>query len=336
MMYHKESLCFDDILLVPGYSNISSRHAVDLTMSGYEFPIVASPMDTVCEEEMAVAIANEGGIGIIHRYMDRSERLFKLETACIRTHNKDGIGIALSSLECFDTQFIDDALEFGCMWFCIDTANGHGSAAIGAVKHLRANYPGINIMVGNVATAEGFAMLAEAGADAVRVGIGGGATCITRIVSGHGVPTLQSIIDCYEYKNNNNINTLIIADGGLRNTGDIVKAFAAGADLVMLGSMLAGTEEAPGEAVGGFKELRGMASKEAQEDWKGSYSVIEGVSAKIKYKGSVQKIFDQIKGGIGSGCSYSGVSKLSELAENSEYTLVSQASLSESKPHAIL
>jgi IMP dehydrogenase len=330
------ALCFDDILLLPQHSNISSRHAVDISSGSYDFPIVASPMDTVCEEDMAVAIANEGGIGIIHRYMDTAERLFKLETACIRTHNKRGIGIALSSLECFDTQFIDDALEFGCTWFCIDTANGHGAAAIGAVKHLRANYPNINIMVGNVATADGFARLAEAGADAVRVGIGGGATCITRIVSGHGMPTLQSIIDCYEYKQNHpTLGTLIVADGGLRNTGDIVKAFAAGADLVMLGSMLAGTEEAPGEAVDGFKELRGMASKEAQMEWKGSSSVVEGVSAKIKYKGPAREIFDQIRGGIGSGCSYSGVEHLSDLAEGAIYTTVSSLSIGESKPHAL-
>jgi IMP dehydrogenase len=335
-MYIKDSICFDDILLLPQYSAISSRHLVDLTMHGYKFPIVASPMDTVCEWEMVRQITNEGGIGIIHRYIDRSERLYQIGQAAIVSHNKEGIGVALSAIECFDTQFIDDAIELGCSWFCIDTANGHGEAAINAVRHLRAYYPGINIMVGNVATAEGFARLADAGADAVRVGIGGGATCITRIVSGHGMPTLQSVMDCYEYKNNNNIKTLIVADGGLRTSGDIVKAFAGGADLVMLGSMLAGTEEAPGALVDGFKELRGMASGEAQMDWKGQISVVEGVSAKIKYKGNVKNVFDQIKGGLGSGCSYSGVSKLSELAENSEYTIVSHASLSESKPHAIL
>jgi IMP dehydrogenase len=336
MILNKSSICFDDILLLPGYSNVDSRKNVDLTMHGYKFPIVASPMDTVCEWEMAKAIVDEGGIGIIHRYMDTSERIVQIQEVDIRSHNKDGLGVALSSLECFDTTFIDDAINVGCQWFCIDTANGHGEAAISAVKHLRAYYPGINIMVGNVATAEGFARLADSGADAVRVGIGGGATCITRIVSGHGMPTLQSIIDSYEYKINNNIKTLIVADGGLRTSGDIVKAFAAGADLVMLGSMLSGTEEAPGDLIDGFKELRGMASGEAQMDWKGQVSVVEGVSAKIKYRGNVKDIFNQIKGGLGSGCSYSGVSKLSELAKNSEYTIVSHASLSESKPHAIL
>ena len=336
MQFVKNSVCFDDILLIPQQSSVVSRKNIDMSMHGYEFPIVASPMDTVCEWKMALEIVNEGGIGIIHRYMDRSERLYQIENVAISSYNKDGIGVALSSLECFDTQFIDDAINVGCNWFCIDTANGHGDAAIGAVKHLKTYYPEIKVMVGNVATAEGFAMLAKAGADAVRVGIGGGATCITRIVSGHGLPTLQSVIDCYEYKKNNHISTFIVADGGLKTFGDIVKAFAGGADLVMLGSMLAGTDEAPGDLVDGFKQLRGMASGEAQMDWKGEISVVEGVSAKIKYKGPVKNIFNQIKGGIGSGCSYSGVSKLSELAENSEYTIVSHASLSESKPHAIL
>lgn len=336
MKLYKNSLCFDDILLVPQHSDVVSRKNVNLTMHGYEFPIVASPMDTVCEYDMAVAIADKGGIGIIHRYMSDTERLVSIHAAVTETKNKNGIGVALSSLECFDTDFINGAIELGCKWFCIDTANGHGNSAILAVKHLKTYYPEIKIMVGNVATAEGFARLSKAGADAVRVGIGGGATCITRIVSGHGIPTLQSIIDCYEYKMINNINTLIVADGGIRTSGDIVKAFAAGSDLVMLGSMLAGTKEAPGELTDGFKELRGMASEEAQMNWKNEVSVVEGISTKIKYKGSVKNIFEQIKNGVGSGCSYSGVSKLSQLAENSEYVTVSYASLSESKPHAIL
>lgn len=336
MKQYNKSLCFDDILLVPKYSEVVSRKDIDTTMYGYSFPIVASPMDTVCDWEMAAAIANEGGIGIIHRYMDTSDRLISIERAMEKTNNSDGIGVALSSLECFDTQFINDAIKLGCRWFCIDTANGHNIAAIRAVKHLSSYYPIIKIMVGNVSTPEGFRALSDAGADAVRVGIGGGSTCTTRIVSGHGMPTLQSIIDCYEYKNKNKSHAIIVADGGVRTSGDIVKAFAAGADMVMLGSMIAGTDEAPGAVTEGFKAFRGMASKDAQESWKGQSSVVEGVSTLIRYKGPVKNIFEEIKNGIGSGCSYSGVNYLSSLAEKSEYTLVSSASLSESKPHAIL
>lgn len=336
MKFYNQSLCFDDILLVPQQSEVVSRKDVDMTMYGYDFPIVASPMDTVCDWEMAAAIANEGGIGIIHRYMDTSERLISIERAAQATNNIDGIGVALSSLECFNTDFINDAIKLGCRWFCIDTANGHNNAAIRAVKHLASWYPILKIMVGNVSTPDGYAALSDAGADAVRVGIGGGSTCTTRIVSGHGMPTLQSIIDCYEYKNKNKSHAIIVADGGIRTSGDIVKAFAAGADMVMLGSMLAGTDEAPGAVTEGFKAFRGMASKDAQEDWKGQSSVVEGVSTVIRYKGPVNNIFKEIKNGIGSGCSYSGVKHLSSLAEKSEYTLVSSASLSESKPHAIL
>lgn len=336
MKFIKESLCFDDILLIPQTSHIKSRKDIDISMHGYAFPIVASPMDTVCDHVMAAAIANEGGIGIIHRYMSTTERLVSINAAMELTNNSKGVGVALSSIESFESQFIEDAIELGCTWFCIDTANGHNEAAIRAVKHLKAYYPDIKVIVGNISTAEGLRYLDEAGADAVRVGIGGGATCKTRVVTGHGIPTLQSIIDCYEYKIKNDSNVLIVADGGIKNSGDVVKSFAAGADLVMLGSMLAGTDEAPGEIVNGHKKFRGMASAEAQVDWRGNVSVDEGISTMIPCKGPVYNIFNEIKNGIGSGCSYSGVDTLSRLAESSEYTVVSASSISESKPHAIL
>ena len=336
MKYVKDALCFDDILLLPQHSEVVSRKNVDISMYGFDLPIVASPMDTVCEWEMASTISDEGGLGIIHRYMNTAERLIQLERAMAAAEYKNGIGVALSSFECFDTQFINDAIELGCFWFCIDTANGHNQAAVVAVKHLRSYYPDIKIMVGNVSHSGGMKELDDAGADAIRVGIGGGATCTTRIVSGHGMPTLQSIIDCYQYKQSWNSDCLIIADGGIRNSGDIVKAFAAGADMVMLGSMLAGTDEAPGAVIDGYKAFRGMASKDAQYDWKGEVSVVEGISTKIKAKGSVKNILEEIRNGIGSGCSYSGVSSLFQLAEQSEYIVVSPASINESKPHAIL
>lgn len=327
------SICFDDILLVPQYSNIPTRKDINISMHGFDLPIVSSPMDTVTEWKMANAIAKHGGLGIIHRYMDVANRLVELEKANSDISNTALVGIALSSLECFETKLIEDAIKLGCYWFCIDTANGHGEAAIAATKHLRKIYPEIHIMVGNISTKDGFAKLADAGADAIRVGIGGGATCKTRIVTGHGIPTLQSIIDCYDYKNNNGLDTLIVADGGIKNTGDVVKSFAAGADLVMLGSMLAGTDESPGDLIDGYKKFRGMASTEAQSDWRGKVSVDEGISTMIKHKGSVFKIIEEIKGGIASGCSYSGVNHLKELAESAMYVNVSTLSKQESIPH---
>lgn len=334
-LVNKDAICFDDILLVPQQSNVNSRHDVELSMNGYSFPIVSSPMDTVTEWEMAAHIANAGGIGMIHRYLSNNKRIWNAYTAINATENPENIGLAVSAAECIDLSFIQSIVDNNIKWICIDTANGHGQACVSAVRSVKAKFPDLKIMAGNVSTAHGYTVLAMAGADAVRVGIGGGATCTTRIVSGHGVPTLQSIIDTAYAKELNDLNTLIVADGGIKTTGDIVKSFAAGADMVMLGSMLAGTSESPGEVVDGQKIFRGMASASAQVDWRGSVSVEEGIATKIPFKGSVTTVIEKIRSGLGSGCSYSGVNKLSELAENSLYSIVSPLSVGESKPHAL-
>lgn len=337
MIKGKPSLCFDDILLIPQVSNIRSRKEVDLMMYGYKFPVVASPMDTVCDYQMAATIANHGGIGFIHRYMEKPDQLLQLQKALLMTkkENQSGIGIAISSIDVFDTEYIESAIDLGCEWFCIDTANGHNELAVKAVKMLKQYGEGIKVMAGNVATAEGYKYLSMAGADSVRVGIGGGSACTTRIVTGHGVPTLQSVIDCYDAKKELGLETLIVADGGLKTQGDIVKAFAAGADLIMLGSMLAGTDESPGDVIDGYKIFRGMASAEAQLDWRGEISVAEGISTKIPHKGTVLAIFNDIENGLRSGCSYTGVENLAELSENAIFTIVTSNSINESRPHAI-
>lgn len=337
MIKGKPSLCFDDILLVPQISNIRSRKEIDLMMYGYKFPVVASPMDTVCDYKMAATIANYGGIGFIHRYMEKPDQLLQLQKALLMTQeqNKSGVGIAISSIDVFDTEYIESAIDLGCEWFCIDTANGHNELAVKAVKMLKQYGESIKVMAGNVATADGYKYLAMAGADAVRVGIGGGSACTTRIVTGHGMPTLQSVMDCHEAKKESGLDALIVADGGLKTQGDIVKAFAAGADLIMLGSMLAGTDESPGDVIDGHKIFRGMASAEAQIDWRGEVSVAEGISTTIPYKGTVLSIFNDIENGLRSGCSYTGVENLAELSENAIFTIVTSNSIHESRPHAI-
>ena len=179
-------------------------------------------------------------------------------------------------------------------------------------------------------------MLADCGADSIRVGIGGGSVCTTRIVSGHGVPTAQSIADIAQ---ENEFDCSVIADGGMKNSGDIVKAFALGADAVMLGSMFAGTDESPGDIMtdlhgNEMKVFRGMASPQAQREGTGKVSVSEGVSTTVPYKGSVLHVLQQIRGGLGSGCSYSGAHQLSELHQKSEAIKVSPLSVYESRPHA--
>lgn len=333
-----KALCFDDILLVPQKSDVGSRHEVDLSMSiGFNkrkivlsLPVIASPMDTVCDTEMCIAIAKAGGIGILHRYMSYPDQIIKAQSL---VEQGIGFGVAIASNNGYLLQ-ADQLYKVGVRLFLIDTANGHGTYAVKAVSQLRNAFKDAHIMAGNVATRDGFLRLAEAGADSVRVGIGGGGACTTRLVSGHGVPTLHSIMDCAETFQ----ECSIIADGGIKTSGDMVKSFAAGADAVMIGSMLAGTDETPGEVISDngyqFKYFRGMASADAQKDINGKVSVAEGISTKVPYKGSTLNILDQIRGGLGSGCSYTGVDKLSDIYEYAEYVTVSSLSISESIPHA--
>lgn len=343
-LHKNQAMCFDDILLVPQDSSVVSRNTVDLSMPlGVEdrkivlsLPVIAAPMDTVCSVEMCMAMANSGGLGILHRYKPIEEQI--VDADALASFGIDfGVSVGATA------DFIGDAIalvDVGAKIVLVDIANGHSQYAVRAVQDLRREFGDeIHIMAGNVSTVEGFRNLAIAGADSIRVGIGGGSACTTRIVSGHGIPTLQSIIDIYEWKKDNTYCS-IIADGGIRNSGDMVKAFAAGADSVMVGSMLAGTDESPGEITSDasgreVKLFRGMASAHAQMDKSGKVSVSEGVSTTVPYKGPVEHILRQIRGGIGSGCSYSGVNNLKELSENAEYRLVSSLSVNESKPHAI-
>jgi IMP dehydrogenase len=187
-------------------------------------------------------------------------------------------------------------------------------------------------MAGNVATREGYIALIDAGADSVRVGIGGGSACTTRIVTGHGVPTLGSIIECKSLPYKQDVNG-VIADGGIRNSGDMIKCFAAGANAVMIGGMFAGYDESPVVLQNGKRVFRGMASKEAQVSWRGNVSVGEGAAMQIEDKGSIVSLLEDIKSGIKSGCSYSGVDKLSNLKDNSEYIEISYKASMESNAH---
>ena len=332
-------ICFDDILMVPQYSEVVSRSSVDLKMhiggnTWLDLPVIASPMDTVCEKDMAIAIAESGGIGIIHRFMSAKNQIKMVEE--VYNHNDLGLSVGAALSSTFVEEHVQKLIKAGVSMLLIDTANGHSSMAINAVIRLK-NIVGdkVHVMAGNVATIEGYIALDVAGADSVRVGIGGGSMCTTRIVSGHGIPTLSSIINVREAKDKFGLNAAIVADGGIRNTGDMVKAFAAGADSVMLGSMLAGTDESPGslhfKGDKKFKVFRGMASKEANKHK--DIAVAEGVSTMIPYKGSVKDIIKNIKGGIGSGCSYSGVDFLCNLYQESMYIRVSPLTVKESLPH---
>jgi len=329
-----EALAFDDILLVPQHSSIASRKNVslrsDIGKIVLETPIIAAPMDTVCETEMAVKIAQLGGLGVLHRYMP-VEAQAKMLQDVLALGSTAFVSIGATG------SFLEDAralVKAGANAILVDTANGHSDYAINAVKALRQEFGSdIHIMSGNIATADGYARLAEAGTDSVRVGIGGGSVCTTRVVSGHGVPTLASILDIrsvFPYGD----GPAIVADGGIRNSGDAAKALAAGANAVMLGGALAGTDESPGEIIEGNRKLfRGMASYEAQKDGRGSVSGVEGISTTVPCKGPVEHVINDFKSGIASAMSYTGVDNLKDFAYNSMYIQITNSGLAESKPH---
>lgn len=343
-LYKKEEqLCFDDILMVPKPSVVESRKDVNLMMSiGVErkidlyLPIIASPMDTVCEQDMAMEISAYGGLGIIHRFMSNEKQTQQVNAVAMKKHLV-GAAVGVSTPNNSILKQVESLIISGAVAILVDTANGHNLLAVNTVREIRRAFPKIHIMAGNVSTWDGFMQLALAGADSVRVGIGGGSMCSTRIVTGHGMPTLASIMEIYEMLDRFDLPTSIIADGGVRNSGDAIKAFSAGADAIMLGSALAGHKESPGELINKdgvlYKHFRGMASRQAQEDWHGKVSVVEGESTLIPFKGEVGKTLDEWRAGIQSGCSYSGVYSLEDLQLFSEYIKVTSNSLKESIPH---
>ena len=336
-MDFRQTHCFDDVLLTPKYSDIKSRSEVTLRSSlspaiSLNLPVISSPMDTVTESRMAVAMQKAGGLGVIHRYntIQRQAELVGLTTP------SDTVAAAVGVTGDF-LERAQEVVAAGADVICVDIAHGHHVMMKDALKRLRSHFPDeLHIMAGNVATLQAFDDLADWGANSIRVGIGGGSICSTRIVTGHGVPTLQSVLDCSLSRH----DVKIIADGGIKTTGDIVKAIAAGADFVMVGSMLAGTNETPGtvlETPNGekYKEYRGMASKKAQHSWRGKSSTPEGVATTVPYKGSVKHSLQDIDGGLRSGLSYSGARTIKEFQNKATLILQSGASQLESNTHIL-
>ena len=327
-----ETISFDDVLLAPQYSEIDSRSEIKIKQQlkninhDFTLPIISSPMDTVTEADMAITIYEAGGLGVLHRYNYIEEQV-SMASSVLEYGSDVGSAIGVNG------DFIPRSMalvDSGVTILCIDVAHGHHSKVRYAIETLRRTYgKRIHIMAGNIATREGFNALADWGADSIRVGIGGGSICSTRVQTGHGVPTLQSIIDCA----GSDRDVTLIADGGLRTSGDIVKALAAGADFVMLGSLLASTDEAPGEVVGDRKVYRGMASKEAQIQWRGDYSSVEGVSSSVPRRGLAENVLNELERGIRSGLSYSGARSIQELQAKAKFIRQTNSSQVESSTH---
>ncbi len=331
----KTAFSFDDVLLVPKYSEVMSRKDINIGqklkgLHPLRMPIIASPMDTVTGVRMACAMDKQGGVAVIHRYNTIQEQA-KIVAEVRMSGHQVGAAIGVG-----DT-FIDRAkalVEAGVNFLCVDVAHGHHTKVRYALQVLKNTFGDeVHIMAGNVATLEAFNDLADWGADSIRVGIGGGSICSTRIQTGHGMPTLQSVMDCSQ----SDRDAALIADGGIRTSGDIVKALAAGADFVMLGSLLAGTDETPGQVIntknGREKIYRGMASKEAQRNWRDRVSSIEGVSHTVPLKGPVADVLGELRTGIKSGISYSGADSIPSLQSKSRFIRQTTSGQVESSTH---
>jgi IMP dehydrogenase len=338
------ALTFDDVLLVPKFSSIVSRSEVDLSLNlgpsiQLSLPVISSPMDTVTEADMAVAISKAGGLGIIHRYNSIDQQA-KLVTEA-KEKGAKFVGAAVGSTGDFYER-ASELVKWGVDVVCVDVAHGHHQNVREAIEKIK-NHPShykFHLMAGNVATGKAYQDLSDWGADSIRVGIGGGSICSTRLQTGFGVPNLAAIFDCVQTQAYRSGKTKLIVDGGIKNSGDMVKAFAAGAHFVMCGSMLAGTDESPGETFTDsngvkMKNYRGMASREAQTDWRGKSSAPEGISTFIKHKGSVVPILQDIHGNIQSGYSYAGARNFHELAGKVQFIQQTSAGAAESFTHIL-
>ncbi len=331
----QKTLSFDDVLLIPQMSDITSRKEVDISSeileNKFSLPVISSPMDTVTGPKMADAMQTAGGFGVIHRYNTIEEQV-----DLIKNIKSDflaaAVGVAGDYLE-----RSEELVRTGTTLLCIDVAHGHHTNVRNAIESLKNRFgDDIIIMAGNVATGEAFSDLENWGADIIRVGVGGGSICSTRIQTGHGLPTFHSIL----LSANSAKRASIVADGGIKTAGDAVKCFAAGADFVMLGSLLAGTDESPGQVLqnnegGKYKVYRGMASVEAQVEWRGKASSLEGISTTIPYKGPVRDILGSLGQNIRSGLSYSGAKTLKDFRNKVKMVRQTQAGMRESFTHIL-
>ena len=474
-MEFKEGLTFDDVLLVPKFSDITSRSQTNLETKlskniSLNIPLISANMDTVTESSMALAMAQQGGLGIIHRFLtieEETNQILKVKrSGSVMIENpyfigpdktvndaisymgekgvhgllvmdsesklvgiltrrdvafesesnqlvkdvmtkdvitaKPGINLDeakqilhkhrieklpltddsglvkglitskdITNIENFPQaskdkkgrplvgaavgvkgDFMDrteSLLEAGADVIVVDIAHGHSENAVNTVRHIKKAFPNSELIAGNVATASGAEDLIKAGVDAVKVGVGSGSICITRIVTGSGVPQLTAVLDCAKVGKKHDVP--IISDGGIRTSGDITKALAAGSSSVMVGSILGGTDESPGSFMTRngkrFKIYRGMASfyaslgRKSKENGKVSFEddlndyVAEGVEAMVPYKGSVTDILKQLTGGIRSGLSYCGAHTIKQMQENAEFIKMSHAGYTESQPHDV-
>lgn len=333
---------FDDVLLIPQYSEIDTRSSISLESDflgvHFQLPIISANMDYVTGADMAIAMWNAGGLGILHRFFDSlSLRIKEIDTVSnARTVVSPPLAFSIGLTD------FSELLEryyppHHNTFITIDVAHGDHKRVIHLISVIKEAYPKYKIIAGNVATRLGFYRLAQAGADAIKVGIGPGSVCTTRLVTGVGIPQLSAIMDIADSAEKALFDDVkIIADGGIRNSGDIVKALAAGADMVMLGSLLAGTDETPAPVLAGsdgrkYKAYRGQSIFGSN----GTTYVPEGVAGYVPVKGPVAGILRELEAGIRSGMSYVGAKNLHELQAKANFVEVTPNSMLESNPRVL-
>jgi IMP dehydrogenase len=338
----EEAITYDDVLLVPSYNHWKSRKVVDISINdksgklSLSLPLMTSNMDTITESEMADYIGEKGGIGVLHRFMP-IEANVEMFRAC-----KLPVFVSIGAAEA-DLERAEALRDAGAQYFCVDVAHAHARYVGSTLKGIRKILgKSVCIMAGNVATYAGADFLASCSADIVKVGIGGGSVCTTRIKTGFGVPNLTAIRHCAR------VDRSIVADGGIRTPGDIVKALAFGADFVMVGSMLAGTRPTPGPVItkkdaGGnkyaVKTYRGMASSEVQEEFHGGmaeWKTAEGEATEVPYSETEDMIIADIIGGLRSGLTYGGAATIRELQRKLDYIRITPAGKLESTAHRLI
>lgn len=364
-----QALTFDDVLLLPAYSDFS-RGDISLKTQltkqiSLDIPFVSSPMDTVTESKLAIAIAQMGGVGIIHRNLSIEQQAE--EVAKVKKESKL-VGAAVGASSGVEKR-VEELVKAGVDVIVVDAAHGFAKHVIDTITFIKQTYPNVQVIGGSIATADGAKALIQAGADGLRVGMGPGAICTTRVISGMGVPQISALLDIAPVAKAAGVP--VIADGGIKYSGDMVKALAAGASTVMMGSFFASTQEAPGELrelkrdevpsrfqsilnrsqeTYLFKTYRGMGSIGAMKkgaevksedefhgkNYKDRVLVAEGVEGLVPVRGSVKDVLEQALGGMRSGFYYVGAKTIEQLWERAKFIQITQASLSESHPHSIL
>lgn len=335
----KKALSYDDITLVPQFSSIRSRDEADTSIKLGKFnlkvPIISANMDTITEDVMAVSLYKLGAVGALHRFMSIEQNV-KQYSNVVENGCDCWVSIGVKHPEWIER--FAALYDVGARNFVVDVAHGHSVLVKETVEKIHKNWSNITVMAGNISTYEAAKDLISWGVHILKVGIGPGSCCKTRVVTGHGVPMFTSIMDCFLAVDESKKDVAIVADGGIRSSGDIVKALTAGANAVMIGSLFAGTKETPGHvetsSSGKYKKFRGMASTEARLEHKMSTcSAEEGVSSVVPYKGKVEVILNELKMGIKSGMSYCNARTINEIYSHAQWCEQTHSGFIEGTPH---